>query len=1122
MSTQTAPHAAYVEFGACSNFSFLRGASSPEEMVVAAALLRHRALGLADRNTVAGVVRAWSQSKHIQLPDRDAVRLPFHPGCRLVFSDGTPDILAYPQDRRGWGRLCRMLTVANERGEKGNPDLRREDFLEWGDDMSLAVLSDLSAASENALAVLRTCKDRFGGNVRLAAAPSYGGDDRFRLAQAAALAEAAGMPLMAVNDAHYHMPERRPLLDVLTAIRLNTPVAQVGRALSVNAERYLKPPAEMARLFRDHPQAIAETVRFAQTLRFSLSELRHFYPKETEKDPQAELERLAWEGAQRRYPEGIPGKVRANIVHELALIRDKQYASYFLTVHDIVRFARDEKILCQGRGSAANSTVCFCIGVTEVDPTLSDLLFERFLSGERDEPPDIDVDFEHERREVVMQYIYEKYSSRRTALAAAVISYRGRSALREVAKAFGLSQDAQSALSASIWGWSSSELGEKEAKAGGLDTTDPTTALMITRANEIRGFPRHLSQHVGGFVITQDRLDEVVPIVRTAMEDRRMVEWDKDDLDAVGILKVDVLALGMLSAMRRCFDLLEANYPHHWPQRLELSTIPPKKTDVYDMICRADTIGVFQIESRAQMSMLPRLKPRCFYDLVIEVAIVRPGPIQGDMVHPYLRRREGKEKVEYIKPELKAILRKTLGVPLFQEQAMRIAIEAAGFTAAKADKLRRAMATFKRTGTIDQLRDDFIEGMIGKDYPREFAERCFSQIEGFGEYGFPESHAASFALLVYASAWFKTYYPDIFCAALLNSQPMGFYAPGQLVRDAREHGVEVRAVDVNLSGWDCTLEEAPFDPGRIAQRHAGMRGVIRTGHAVRLGFRQVKGLAEDDMTTLVDNRGAGYASVRDLWLRSGLKRAVIERLAEADAFRSLGLDRRAALWAARALDEKTAAERLPLFERPGLKLRDQEPHTALPVMPAGEHVIQDYRTLSLSLKAHPVSFLRRELERERITPSGRLASLANGCRLSVAGLVLVRQRPGSAKGVIFLTIEDEEGVANIIVWKKAFDRFRPVVMGARMVRVDGRLQSASGVIHIVAERIFDLTPRLAALSEGAGRLSYTSPADEDVHDAPDSRRRVRRHSPDPAPQEADPALAVRRVGSVMPRGRNFQ
>ena len=696
-------------------------------------------------------------------------------------------------------------------------------------------------------------------------------------------------------------------------------MAQAGFELGKNAERHLKPPAEMARLFRRHPEAIAETQRFAESLGFSLNDLKYNYPDEPTESglpPQEELERLAWEGAQRRYPEGVPAKVEGIIRHELETVRELNYARYFLTVHDIVTYARSQNVLCQGRGSAANSIICYCLGITDVGPEIIDTLFERFISKERNEPPDIDVDFEHEKRDVVIEYIYEKYSGKRTALAASVVTYRGRSALREVAKAMGLSDDVMTALSSSIWGWSTKKLGDKEADAAGLDKTDQLTSHVLDQANEILEFPRHLSQHVGGFVITKDRLDEIVPIIKTAMPERKMVEWDKDDLDAVGLIKVDVLALGMLSCLRRAFDLLEANYRHHWPQRLELATIPPEEKEVYDMICRADTLGVFQIESRAQMSMLPRLRPRKFYDLVIEVAIVRPGPIQGDMVHPYLRRRQGKEKPEYPKPELEKILSKTLGVPLFQEQAMRIAIEAGGFTPGEADLLRRAMATFKRNGTIGNYRQRMIDGMVQRGYEKDFAERCFKQIEGFGEYGFPESHAAAFSLLVYASCWFKAYYPDVFCAAILNSQPMGFYQPAQLIRDASDHGVEIRIVDVNLSDWDCTLEEAPFDPRRIARKHAEMRGVIRTCYAVRLGFRQIKGLPEERMQEFVARRGEGYDSVRDVWLRSGLDVDEIERLAEADAFRSLGLDRREALWAVRALDGKSAAERLPLFDRP--------------------------------------------------------------------------------------------------------------------------------------------------------------------------------------------------------------
>ncbi|TIM40969.1 error-prone DNA polymerase [Mesorhizobium sp.] len=1083
----------YAEFGIQSNFSFLRGASKPEELVVAAKFLGFSSIGLADRNTVAGVVRAWQQAK--------VEGLSYHPGCRLVFCDGTPDVLAYPQDRKGWGHLCRMLTQANMRddSEKGAPLLYRDDLFEWGDLISLAILPDLSAPAED-LGLISRLKDRFGKTLRLAVSPDYHGNDLYRIEQAAAMAEASGIPLMATNDVLYHTSERRRLQDVLTAIRLNVPVAEAGLELAANAERHLKPPMEMARLFRRHPQALAQTLRFAGELSFSLSDLQYNYPDEPTESglgPQAELARLAREGAAIRYPSGVPADVTRRIREELALIERLNYARYFLTVYDIVKFARSQGILCQGRGSAANSVVCYCIGITEVGPERIDSLFERFISEERNEPPDIDVDFEHERREEVIQYIYSKYSAKRTALAAAVVSYRGRSAMREVAKAMGLSDDVRSALSSSIWGWSTSELGEKETRAGGLDQTDPSTRQVIECANEIMGFPRHLSQHVGGFVITGDRLDEIVPIIKTAMDERKMVEWDKDDLDAVKILKVDVLALGMLTCLQRAFTLLEGHYPDardDFGRPYVLATLPAEDKHVYDMICRADTIGVFQIESRAQMSMLPRLRPKTFYDLVIEVAIVRPGPIQGDMIHPYLRRRQGKEKPEYPKPELEEILGRTLGVPLFQEQAMKIAIVAGGFRPGEADELRRAMATFKRTGTIGNYRKRMVEGMILRGYEKDFAERCFKQIEGFGEYGFPESHAASFALLVYASCWFKTFYPDVFCAAILNSQPMGFYQPAQLVRDARDHGVEIREVDVNFSGWDCALEEVPFDPTRLLDRHAQMRGVIRTSHAVRLGFRQVKGLSKERMEVFVARRGDGYASVRDVWLRSGLYVDEIEKLAQADAFRSLGLDRRDALWAVRALDGRSATETLPLFDRPAIRLRDLEPETRLPTMPLGEHVVHDYRSLGLSLKAHPLAFLRQRLDRSGVTPNARLGQVRDGKRVSVAGLVLVRQRPGNAKA-IFLTLEDEQAVANIIFWERTFNRYRPIVMGARLICVTGKLQSESDVIHIVADKVEDLTPWLSVLLQ---------------------------EKPDVPVVQNDRQDIAGKAERVMPKGRNFQ
>ncbi len=1114
---------AYAEFAVQSNFSFLHGASKPEELVVTAQMLGLKAIGVADRNTLAGVVRAWQQAQ--------VGEIGYHPGCRLVFADATPDILAYPRDRKGWGHLCRMLTQANlrEESEKGAPQLYRHDLLEWGDRLSLAVMPDLISADGQTLALLRGFKHRFGAAVWIAAAPAYDGNDVFAMEQAAALSATAGLPMMAINNVFYHMPERRPLQDILTAIRLKTPVAQAGFSLAANAERHLKPPQEMVRLFHKYPQALAETMRFSKTLKFSLEELSHNYPDEPTRDgasPQAELERLTWEGAAIRFPAGLQDKTRATLLKELGLVAKLNYAGYFLTVNDIVRHARSQNILCQGRGSAANSLICYCLFITDIGPDRMETLFERFISEERGEPPDIDVDFEHDRRAEVIEYIYKKYNEKHTSLTAAIVTYRSRSAMREVAKTLGLTEDTIAALSANTWRWTHSGLGETEARSAGLDMKAAVSKHLFDNANEIMGFPRHLSQHVGGFVITRDRLDEIVPIMKTAMPERTMIEWDKDDLDSVGLFKVDILALGMLSCLRRCFDILKASYPDE--KATSLASIPEGEACVYDMICRADTLGVFQIESRAQMSMLPRLKPREFYDLVIEVAIVRPGPIQGDMVHPYLRRREGKEDAEYPKPELESILGKTLGVPLFQEQAMRIAIEAGGFSPDKADKLRRAMATFRRVGTIGNLRQEMIDGMVGKGYDKDFAERCFKQIEGFGEYGFPESHAASFALLVYASCWFKTFYPDVFCAAILNSQPMGFYAPAQLVRDAQDHGVELREADVNHSDWDCTLEESPWQTSRLLRKHESMRGVIRTRHAVRLGLRQIKGLSEDHVKAFVERRGAGYDSVRDVWLRSGLNAGEVEKLAQADAFRSLGLDRREALWAVRAFDGRNATERLPLFDRPDIRLRDHEPETRLPIMPLGEHIIHDYRSLGLSLKAHPVSLLRPRLDAERVLPCVRLAETPSGRTVCVAGLVLVRQRPGSAKGVIFMTIEDEDGVANIIVWPKLFERFRSIVLGARFVRIKGKLQSQSGVIHVVADHAEDLTPWLGDLSEQGARIGGLCNADEVRRPVTESRDRLHPTArmaklvrDMPELRQDFEALATK-ASQVMPKGRNFQ
>jgi error-prone DNA polymerase len=865
-------------------------------------------------------------------------------------------------------------------------------------------------------------------------------------------------------------------------------------------------------------------LRFLEGVSFSMEHLRYEYPDETSagfSSPQEALVARAWAGACKRYPEGIPEKVRASLARELDIVGRINYAPYFLTVADIVEFARSDfdkdgnpkkPILCQGRGSAANSTICYCLGITSVNPANNTLLFDRFVSEERNEPPDIDVDFEHERREEVIQYIYKKYGRDRAALAATLICYRGRSAIREVAKAFGYSEDRISSLAKTLHWWSRG-VSEGDLKEQGLDASDSKLMKCVELANQLQGFPRHLSQHVGGFVITREKVHDVVPVQNAAMEDRTVVEWNKDDLEDLGILKVDVLGLGMLTCLQKAYDLVEKHYPGAECIRLDSRTDDKR---VYDMLQRADSIGVFQVESRAQMSMLPRLKPKNFYDLVIEVAIVRPGPIQGGMVHPYLRRRQGLEKAEAPKPELWEVLKRTLGVPLFQEQAMQIAIVAAGFTPPEADKLRRAMATFKRVGTIGKLKEKFIEGMLANGYERDFAEASFAQIEGFGEYGFPESHAASFAILVYNSSWLKCYYPDVFAAALLNSQPMGFYAPAQIVRDAQEHGVEVLPIDVNASDWDNTLEAPPLGEnlvtGRIHERHSVMRGDIRSTHAMRLGFRQASGLAEEELNKLVANRGAGYDSVRDVWLRGCVRPSTIERLADIDAFRSLGLDRRDALWAARGLNRVGGQEDLPLFARAPDPTR--EPDFDLPSMLLGEHIVEDYRTIGLSLKQHPVALLRDELSARRIIRAEQLKDIRSGERVRVAGLVLVRQRPGTASGVIFATLEDETWISNIVVWPKIFEQFRPQILGGRLIAVEGPVQSESGVIHVIAERVHDYTPLLAKLSAHGAEIDPSGPTDEPRRGGEGDARQ--RH-----PRNVRINLDVKKAVDVMPKGRNF-
>jgi error-prone DNA polymerase len=1056
---------AYAELAVTTNFSFLRGGSHPAEMVATAEALGLAAIGIADRNSFAGVVRAYEEWRK-----RKAIKLIV--GTRLVTVDGF-EAITYPTDRAAYGRLCRLLSDCNRKvrkGEKGECQLTFEDILAVSAGAMLIVLppEELSSAFEERLTTLaRTAP----GRTFLAGVHRYRGDEPRRLGLLDALGARTGAPMVAVNDVHYHVLERRPLADVLTCIREKCTIAEAGFRLAANAERHLKPPVEMARLFAAFPDAIERSVTIAQACCFSLQELKNEYPDEPVppgKTAQQHLADLTWQGAKGRYPkhlypEGIPADVIRRLDEELAIIARLDYARYFLTVHDVVAFARSKHILCQGRGSAANSAVCYCIGITSINPDKSGLLFARFISENRGEPPDIDVDFEHERREEVIQYIYERYGRDHAAICATVIHYRSRRAIREVGKALGLTPDVTAALAKTVWGYGDG-LPDNHIRQAGLDPANPGVRQAVALASELIGFPRHLSQHVGGFILTRERLDFTVPIGNAAMDERTFIEWDKDDIDTLGLMKVDVLALGMLSCIRRGLDLLQAHYGKDY----SLATLPEEDKAVYEMLSRADSIGVFQVESRAQMSMLPRLKPQCFYDLVIEVAIVRPGPIQGDMVHPYLRRRDKIEKEHYPSPdpaygpadELEAVLKRTLGVPLFQEQAMQIAITAAEFTPDEADGLRRAMATFRHNGNVHLFRDKFIGGMTRRGYARDFAERCFSQIEGFGEYGFPESHAASFALLVYASAWIKCHYPDVFCAAILNSQPMGFYQPAQLVRDARQHGTEVREADVNYSTWDCTLEQAAN--GR---------------HAVRLGFRQIQGLNKDEIEKLIAARGNGYASIERLAAVAGVSRFTIERLAEADAFRSLGLDRRAALWAVRRLDaiglRKSGGDRKPGRPLPLLAphMSDElfpEAAVALPAMPLSEHVVEDYATTGLSLKAHPVRFFRDRLTRRGVIRNAehRAVDLPPNSLVTVAGLVLVRQMPGTAKGVVFMTIEDETDTANIIVWPKAFAKNRRTVMTARFLAVHGRVQRAGLVVHVVAERFTDLSAELHKLRDG--------------------------------------------------------
>ena len=1033
----------YAELQVTTHFSFLRGASSCEELFSQAALLGISGLGITDRHSLAGIVRAHEAAK--VTGGRSVV------GCRLDLTDG-PTLLVYPTDRAAYGRLCRLLTLGKGRAGKGACDIRWDDVVAHGDCL-IAVLVPGQPDAAFAASLHRLAQD-FGDRTYLALSLRRRPRDQLRLHELSNLAAQAGVATVATNDVLYHTPDRRILQDVVTCIREGCTIDYAGFRRERHADRYLKSPEEMARLFARWPEAIARSMEIVERCRFSLDELAYQYPHEVSEPgitAQQTLTKLTWEGAGQRYPEGVPDKVVRTLRRELHLIEELGYAPYFLTVASIVRFARSRGILCQGRGSAANSAVCFVLGITSIDPERNDLLFERFVSQERKEPPDIDVDFEHERREDVIQWIYDTYGRDRAALCATVIRYRARGAVREVGKALGLTEAVTGALASQVWGWSEEGVEDKHAADLNLNLGDRRLRLTLELTQQLIGTPRHLSQHPGGFVLTQDRLDELVPIEPAAMEERAVIEWDKDDIDALKFMKVDVLGLGMLSCMRRAFDLLA----EHKGLQLDLATIPAEDPETYAMIRKADTVGVFQIESRAQMAMLPRIKPKTFYDLVIEVAIVRPGPIQGDMVHPYLRRREGKERIDYPKPELERVLGKTLGVPLFQEQAMRVAIECAGFSASEADQLRRAMATFKFTGGVSHFRDKLITGMVARGYTHGFAERTFTQLEGFGSYGFPESHAASFALIAYVSSWMKCQHPDVFLAAILNAQPMGFYAPAQLVRDARQHGVEVRPVDINASRWDCTLE--PIDGNAATNRFA-----------VRLGSRMVRGLANKDGAAIATARAdAPFQSVDDLWRRAGVPAAALERLAEADAFRpSLGLARREAVWAIRALRD----EPLPLFELASAQAQEaisevSEPTVALRPMTAGREVVEDYSTTSLTLRQHPVAFLRRDLAARRILHCAEAGAARDGRWMTTAGLVLVRQRPGSAKGVLFITIEDETGIANVVVWPQVFERQRRLILSATMFAVTGRIQREGEVVHVVAQKLTDLSGLLRSVGD---------------------------------------------------------
>ena len=1115
----------YAEIGITTNFSFLRGGSQPQEYVHQASELRLPAIGIADRNTLAGVVRAYKELENPEVIHKPKLLI----GSRLVFIDGTPDILVYPRDRAAYGRLCRLLTRGKLKAEKGECHLTLDDLLDFAEGQLLVLTLPHHFEVATVLKVLERLKRGSADGVWLAASLLYRGDDTRRLAKLQRIAATARVPLLATNEVLYHHPARRPLQDVLTCILEKTTIHAIGKKLQANAERHLKPGYEMARLFHDLPEAIEETMRFADRITFTLDELKYQYPDEPVppgKTAQGHLEDLTWAGVAKCFPDGIDDKLRGTLNKELRLIEKLKYAHYFLTVHDIVHYARSQDILCQGRGSAANSAVCYVLGITSVNPTETDVLFERFISEERLEPPDIDVDFEHSRREEVMQYVYRRYGRHRAAIVATVIHYRPRSAIRDVGKALGLTEDVTAALADTVWGSWGDTVSDMQIRQAGFDPQNGMIRRAVELATELIEFPRHLSQHVGGYVLTQDRLDTYVPIGNAAMDDRTFIEWDKDDIDALRMMKVDVLALGMLTCIRKCFDLIAA----HKGERYELADIKAENDDsgpVFDMLCRGESLGVFQVESRAQMNMLPRLKPRTFYDLVIEVAIVRPGPIQGNMVHPYLKRRKMKpEEIDYPYPkggdpdELRNVLHKTLGVPLFQEQAMRIAMVAAEFTSEEANGLRRAMATFRNVGTMPKFEERMVGRMKARGYDPAFANSCFDQIKGFGSYGFPESHAAAFAQLVYVSSWLKWYHPDVFCCALLNSQPMGFYAPAQIVGDARKNGVTVREIDVSHSFGQNVLE------GRSGDYCA-----------MRLGFRQIDGFEVFDVDEELDRTKQAapdsrtkprkdywdqrivaararkpFTSLEDFARETRLPKRALILLADADAFRSLGLDRREALWTVRRLPDDVS---LPLFESTAAREQPDEAAQPLPIMPLPEQVVADYQTIRLSLKGHPMEFLRRMFAREGVIACDKVSHANDKQRVRCAGVVLVRQRPGSSKGVVFMTLEDETGIANIVVWPKVMEKFRKEVMGARLIEVQGTIQSSPDkVVHLVAERLFDRSHDLMSLANDALSGKHAVPDGANVIEPLEDELPVRDGAP---PHKMRHPRNVR----ILPRSRDF-